>query len=321
MTFSPADGKPMEADSVGRVWRSWPLVVAVVLLTFAGTAAGAAIGLRSHDEFEIRQSVQVDHVLGFPPWAANSQTARFGQALRRGDVRERAARETGLSESTFSRVSVDRAEDATVVEVTLVASDRDVGRNAVDGLVDAALTILIEADAIPEQQIVDALGPRMVEVEATLETIFTDAEVAPGTDLGDLYNDLKGDLTVAESWIETSTDEGRIERLTGEIAAYSAQVQAIEPVLADWYAADSEQDELANALTPARERLAELEIGRSILEADDYLNDPAVTKVSRLTTVGRYVAGGAAVGLMVGLLLVAGSGLRRMKADATVPPP
>jgi len=292
----------------------WPLIVAFVLLAFLGTAAGAAMGLRAQDEYEIRQSVQIDHVLSFPPWVANTQTARFGHALRRGDVRELAARATDLSESTFSKVSANRADDAPVVEVILVVSDPDVGRRAVDGLVDAALTTLIEADVIPEQQIVDAFGPRLTEVEATLDAIFTEAGVAPGTDLGDLYNDRKEDLAVAESWVETSTDDGRIERLTGEIAAWSADIDAIEPVLADWYAADSEKDDLNDVLTPARDRLAELEIGRSILEDDEYLNEPAVTEVSRLTTVGRYVAGGAALGIMVGLLLIAVWGVRRMRA-------
>ncbi len=299
--------------SMARTRLTWPLLSAVFafLLSFIGGAVGLAIGSASSEEYLIRESVQLDQILAFPSWEANSQTARFSQTLRRGDVQSLAAARVDLPDERFSQVSALTAEGSSVVEVSFVVADLLKNSAAIDELIDAALADLIRADRIVATQSIQANADRLEEVETELDQIFDSVGVAPGTNLGDMFNRSTFDLRSAEEQLSSTEDAYWLQRLPGDISAHRQQVDALSPVLDSWYALDNEHDELRERMRPAEVQLQELEIGEAILKSGAHHNEATISNVSRTTTIGRYIAGGAALGLALGLLLTAFIGIRR----------
>ncbi len=314
-------GEPVPAGAGRRIGRSRgltdrPMRMAVLigLLAAAGGVVGGVVGLALPKDYEVRMAAQIDHVLVFPSWESNQATARFSQTVRRDDVQRAAAAAAGVPVSTFGDVSALGQDGSPIVDVELVVDDPSVGPAAMSALVDEALRTLVQSDLVPAQLVVEEGEPELAAVEAELESIWSQAGQAPGTNLGDLFNRSTSDLAVKQAELPNASEDWIVAQLTAEISVLEDQVAAIEPVVTDWYRAEALRNDLDSRLGPAQERLAELEVGVGVLDAGGHRGPASVAELSRRTVVGRFAAGGAALGIAVGLGLLAWVALRRPRS-------
>ena len=302
-----------------RLERPMWLAATVAALAVAGAVAGGVLGMQSATEYEINASAQIDHVLGFPPWEANQETARFAHTLRRDDIRQGAVDASGLPSTAFGQISAISENDAPLVDVMLVVTDGAQGTRAIEQLIDAALLEMVASDRVPEQIVVDANADALADVEAELESIYADTGTAPGTNLADRYNRAILDLQLAQAELAVATEQFRIDRLPAEIEVRQELVDTLEPVVGRWGDARDLHNMLETRIAPAVDRLQQLDLGLEVLERGSHVSDVTSAEVPRRTTVGRHAAGGAAVGVAVGvavaLMILAAATLRRSRRD------
>ncbi len=286
----------------------------IAVLAVAGGGVGGGTGLALPTDYEVRMAAQIDHVLVFPSWESNQATARFSQTVQRDDVQQAAAAAAGVTVSAYRDVSALGQDGSPIVDVELVVDDPSIGPAAMEALVDEALRTLARSDLVPVELVVEESTPDLAAVEAELEGLWSQAGQAPGTNLGELYNRSTSDLAVKQAELPGATEDWIVTQLTAEIAVLEERVATLEPVVTDWYRAESLRNDLDARLSPAQERLGELEVGLGVLDAGGHRGPASVTELSRRTVVGRFAAGGAALGIAAGLGLLAWVALRRPRA-------
>lgn len=309
------DRTPSRDEDFGRPrWTSGTATVGVLAaLTIIGAVIGVVIGMASPPRHEVSMGTQVDNVLAFPSWLADEETSRFSQALLRRDTLADALETAGLPRGTIGEITATRAEASPLVEVKIVVEDPAVAGVAIESLVDTTLLTLLRSDRVPEQAIVDAVTPELDAVEARLAAIWSQTGTAPGTDLAARYNDSRYNAQIAREELAVATEQWRLDRLPAEIATAELELTTIEPVLAEWYDANARRLELRNRLDQAAGRLQDLDLGLDVLEAGGHRSDVATVQLSRLTTIGRWSAGGAALGIAAGLVVIAILTVRRAR--------
>ncbi len=266
-----------------------------------GTLAGAALGLSRPREYQAGLNAQIDNVLAFPSWEANQATARFAQTLRRSDVKRTAAEASGVDGSQLREIAALGDNNSSLVQVLLIMEDADRAPAAITALTDAALRTLAENDRKPDQLLVDQNAQELAALDAQLQAMWTSAATAPGTDLGYLYNASKLELEIDRQQLSTAKEQWRIDQLQASVATRRLQVDILQPMLPRWYAADERRSALRDLVRPATERLQRHQLGMDLLASGDYRGPVDITPISRTTLVGRWAAGGVALGLAVAL--------------------
>lgn len=286
----------------------------IVLLAVVGAAAGAGLGSRTATTYEATTSVPLSQVLVFPSWESNSQTARMAHTLRQPDIQALAATNAELT-GAFARVSAVSSDGASIVTVSAVVTSYDAAA-PMHQLVDTALAQLIQDDVLYAEQSLAANEGQLVEVLQELDAIYDQVDLAPATNLGDVYNSAKFGLESAETQLANSTDDYWLTRLPGDIAANQSRLDAIGPLLDRWQELTELRRTLEDRVESPRDTLAKLGVGESVLANGVHHRQVNVRPVARTAVLGRFLAGGAALGIALALAITAGlSAAARPKAQ------
>jgi hypothetical protein len=274
-------------------------------LALLGGVAGTALGVSRPREYQVSLTAQIDNVLAFPSWEANQATARFAQTLRRSDVKRTAAEVSGVEGSKLRSIAALSDNNSSLVRVELVTDDADRSTAAITALTDAALRSLAEGDRQSDRLLVDQNAQELAALDAQLQSMWASVPTAPGTDLGRLYNDAKFELETDRQELAVANEKWRIDQLRARIAVRQPQVDALGPLMPKWYAADTRRTALRELVRPATQRLQDHQLGMDLLASGDYRGPVDVSPIGRTTVVGRWAAGGVALGIAAALVLLA----------------
>jgi hypothetical protein len=280
-------------------------VAIVAGLALVGGAIGGIFGSRTTELYQSSVSVQVDQVMVFQPWEVNLETARFATALLRTDLQDEAMESLGLDRGAITEIQADNTDSSPIVDVTVTVADRDMAEQAANALIDVTLRALVAGDQVPQQLIIDDITPQLDAANAEMSELWTLADVAPGTNLTDTYNQARYNLATATAEQEIQTEQWRLDQLPGIIAQATSEIDTIQPLLDRWYAASTTASALNDRYGPAQSRLRDLSLGLQVLDSGSHRSAAEVIAVPKTTSMRRWAAGGAAIGVAAALMLLA----------------
>jgi hypothetical protein len=307
VTDSPATVPPAPNERPTRPSSQRARLPAAVLVGFAllGAVVGTALGVSRPRSYQVSLTAQIDDVLAFPSWEANQATARFAQTLRRSDVKRSAAEVSGVEASKLREIAALSDNNSSLVRVELVTEDATRSAAALTALTDAALRSLAEGDRQSDRLLVEQNAQELAALDAQLQAMWASVPTAPGTDLGRLYNDAKFELETDRQELAAANEKWRIDQLKARIAVRQPQVDVLGPLMPKWYAADTRRTTLRELVRPATQRLQDHQLGMDLLASGDFRGPVDVFPISRTTIVGRWAAGGVALGIAAALTLLA----------------
>jgi hypothetical protein len=285
-----------------------------------GLAVGAVLGSRLPVRYDASVAVEIDQVLGFDPWEANLQTARFGQAVLRTDLQEDAMALVDLRPSDLGDISARRTTDSPIVQVRAIVDDRDRSDDALIALVDLTLKDLLERDRSPQQLLIDQLLPDLDAARAELDALWLATDEPPGTNLADAYDEARFTISSATAELAVATEQWRLDQLPGIIEAAQDDVDRLAPALDEWHDVSTRVAELEAEMQPAEARLRALELGQRVIGAGSHRSEVTVVPHPKRDEVFRRAAGSAAIAVACALALLGVRGIRGIRETAATHP-
>lgn len=319
-TTEAGEPSPVSNPATGPTMRQQIAALALCgVLAIVG--AGVALLLRDGAVSEHRADTFVDlsDIVPMEFWQANAMAGRFSQTIPRADVRDAAAAETGVAASTLTRTEVDQLGDSSIITVALTADSEAEAEQGLLELMRATFAAMLDADRSVPSSLVERDGPRLEALEADMAALVAEAGFAPGTNLAQTLNNETGNLVAASYEVEL-IDEDTPDWLESQVRAkqFAANdaVARLEPHVDAWYAAAEEADLIRSDVEDAREDLLAIERGDERLAALQQDLTISASVVASRQAAARTAAGGAAIGLGLALVVLAGVTLNRRRTVA-----